>query len=388
MTMEEKKEAPQGTKNKIDLAGIAKPLDDSLVAAGIDKIAKLRNKLKNESDESARKAIGKELRGSVKETKKRISAVAEALYEASRRNYLLKKKDLKAEGKKAGGPKVTDRLAELKRAQSLAETQMELDKANALRLAKGKEPEQTGSIGWKMRLAGWKAARPFVNGWKAFEKRFPRLAEFLVFLLLSNGVTILQIALQDIFLAILNSTDLVNVSFQLWAIPGASSVHLLDGQAFYTQYYIFDYFKGNMASLVEWELIDGTSKMLPGGGGLAYFLSVQITGAIAQVINFFAQRNITFKSHGNPWWAAMWYVIAYFGIMIASSALQGLYKAPIYEFFLSNNLGDFLPNLITMIIYAAISFWVFYPIFKFIFPSDEALAKKAAKKAARNSKNK
>ena len=78
--------------------------------------------------------------------------------------------------------------------------------------------------------------------------------------------------------------------------------------------------------------------------------------------------------------------MAYFAILLISSALQGRYKAPIYQFFVSRNLGTFLPNLLTMIIYCAVSFWVFFPIFKFIFPSDKTLAQKAAKRAARKQK--
>ena len=88
----------------------------------------------------------------------------------------------------------------------------------------------------------------------------------------------------------------------------------LDG----SPYYIFDYASGGLA--------DG------GGGGLAYFLAVEIAMGIAQVINFIAQRKVTFKSDGNIWRAAFWYVLAYVVITIGASALQGVYRRPLYAF--------------------------------------------------------
>jgi hypothetical protein len=47
-------------------------------------------------------------------------------------------------------------------------------------------------------------------------------------------------------------------------------------------------------------IIDHASGALPeGADGLAYFLAVQVTLAIARVINFLTQRNITFESNTN-----------------------------------------------------------------------------------------
>lgn len=183
--------------------------------------------------------------------------------------------------------------------------------------------------------------------WSQFAERRPGLAQFLVFFVVSNGVTVLQIALMPILRAIFNQADLVNRGFQLWPVG-----RNLDG----SQYYIFDYAAGALPA---------------GGGGLALFLAVQLSILVAQVINFFAQRQITFKSNSSIGRAAFWYVIAYLVITIGAAAAQGLYKAPIYEFFMTTmgwgRTGETLADVITMIINAAISFWVFYPIFKIIF---------------------
>jgi len=152
-------------------------------------------------------------------------------------------------------------------------------------------------------------------------------------------------------------TSLVTTNFQVFALG-----HNLDGSV----YHIFDFEAGTIAS--------------GGGGGLAFFLAVQITLLIAQVINFFAQRNITFKSDGNPWKAALWYAIAYVAITFVASAARGLYTVPIYNLLMNTwgwgATGETIADFITMIIYAAISFWIFFPIFKLIFPQSKE--KKAA----------
>lgn len=188
--------------------------------------------------------------------------------------------------------------------------------------------------------------------WNRFKSRFPNLAQFFVFFMVSNGVTLLQMVL----FAILNdwifaNTDLVNVRFQFGNIFGAKN---FDG----TPYYMFDYAPGKVGE-------NG------GGGGLAYFLAMQITLAIAQVVNFFGQRNITFKHTGNAWYAAMWYAIAYITISLFSAAALGLYKAPLYNLFINTlDWGDFgkqVANIIVWLITCTISFWVFFPIFKVIF---------------------
>jgi putative flippase GtrA len=184
--------------------------------------------------------------------------------------------------------------------------------------------------------------------WSKFKEKHPNTAQFLVFFLLSNGITVLQMILMPVLKGAFEHTNLVNTNFQIMQV-GKN----FDG----SNYYVFNYATGSIAS--------------GGGGGLAYFLAVQITLGIAQIINFFAQRNITFKANNNVWKAAFWYVAAYILISIGAAALQGLYKAPIYNLLMNTwgmgSLGVTIADFITMIINSAISFWVFFPIFKIIF---------------------
>ncbi|MBS5938224.1 MAG: hypothetical protein KIC62_07645 [Clostridium sp.] len=189
-----------------------------------------------------------------------------------------------------------------------------------------------------------------VSMWTSFSEKHPGTAQFLIFFILSNGITVLQMILMPVLKGIFENTSLINTSFQVLQVG-----HNFDGSA----YYVFNYAAGSLAS--------------GGGGGLAYFLAVQISMAIAQIINFFAQRNVTFKSSSSIGKAAFWYVIAYIIITIGAAALQGLYKAPIYNLLMNTwgmgAAGETIADVITMIINSAISFWVFFPIFKVIFKS-------------------
>jgi putative flippase GtrA len=187
--------------------------------------------------------------------------------------------------------------------------------------------------------------------WTRFKSTHPGLAQFLMFFILSNGVTVLQIILMPVLKSLFDGTDLVHIAWQVFPVG-----HNPDGSI----YYIFNYAAGAVGQ-------DGT------GGGLAYFLAVEITLLVAQVINFFAQRNITFKAKNSVAKAACWYLAAYIAITLIAGALQGLYKAPIYAWLMGSfgGFGQTLADVITMIINSAISFWVFFPIFKLIFRSRE-----------------
>jgi len=183
--------------------------------------------------------------------------------------------------------------------------------------------------------------------WAEFERKRPNVAQFGMFFLLSNGVTVLQLAMMPLLKAAFNHTSLVDTAFQIWPI-GSN----LDG----SQYFIFDYPSGELPL---------------GGGGLAYFLAVQITIGIAQVINFFAQRRITFRANNSVAKAASWYVLAYILITIGAAAAQGFYKTPIYNLLIDTwgwgSAGETAADVVTMIINSAIAFWIFFPIFKVIF---------------------
>ncbi|MDR2373735.1 MAG: hypothetical protein LBD77_06500 [Bifidobacteriaceae bacterium] len=186
--------------------------------------------------------------------------------------------------------------------------------------------------------------------WGSFQRKHPGVAQFAVFFLISNAVTVLQLAMMPAVKAWFGQTALVDTPFRHW--PVGSQV---DGSPFY----IFDYAAGPLPD---------------GGGGLAYFLAVQLTLLVAQVVNFFAQRGVTFKANNSIAKAAFWYLVAYVAITIGAAALQGFYKAPIYRLLITTwgwgAAGEVTADVITMLINAALSFWVFFPIFRVIFRSN------------------
>lgn len=186
-----------------------------------------------------------------------------------------------------------------------------------------------------------------VGFWGNFKDKHPGIAQFIVFFIISNGVTVLQMIVMPLIKYLFGFTSLVSTAFQVLPVG-----HNLDGSV----YYVFDYAAGSIAS--------------GGGGGLAYFLAVEIALLLAQIINFFLQRNVTFKSNTSIVKAAVWYFIAWVIISIGAAALQGLYKTPIYDFFMGamgQGAGMTVADIITMLINCIISFWVFFPIMKVIF---------------------
>lgn len=192
-----------------------------------------------------------------------------------------------------------------------------------------------------------KSSNKLVGVWKKIKEKHPNMIQFLVFFMISNGVTVLQMIIMPLIKYVFGFTTLVSTAFQ--SLPVG---HNLDGSV----YYVFNYAAGAISS--------------GGGGGLAYFLAVEIALLIAQVINFFLQRNVTFKSKTSIGKAAFWYFISWVIISIGAAALQGLYKTPTYDFLMGKcgeSLGMTLADIVTMLINCVISFWVFFPIMKIIF---------------------
>src|SRR5690625_4972679 len=98
-----------------------------------------------------------------------------------------------------------------------------------------------------------KTTVPKLKFWANFKEKHPNLAQFLVFFLLSNGVTVLQLVLMPVLRGIFEQTSLININFQI----------LQFGQNFDgSSYFVFDYAAGPLSA--------------GGGEGLAYFLAVQI----------------------------------------------------------------------------------------------------------------
>ena len=144
--------------------------------------------------------------------------------------------------------------------------------------------------------AGWEKI------WKSFEKTHPKLAKWLYqifyFFVFSMGVTIIQYLFFTFLPGVLGE-DLAATEFMWPQIPMN-----IFGVEF-------------TRSLLGYNVLrDSTTGAVMIGGGLGYFISYEIGSFVAQCINFPLQRNITFKSHGNIGYQAMWYFIAWIVISL------------------------------------------------------------------------
>ena len=188
--------------------------------------------------------------------------------------------------------------------------------------------------------------------WSCFEEKHPLLAKWLYqiicFVVFSMGVTIFQY-LVFTFLPGLLGTGLAGKEF-MW--PKVSMN--LFGVKF------------------TWSLLGYNVRYDAAGnvlidGGLGYFISYELGSFLAQCINFPLQRNITFKSHGNPWYQAMWYFIAWIVISLICNGFNNLWM-PIASAY----AAPAAYNLLVTVITGGVSMVIFFFVFKIIFPEGEA----------------
>lgn len=195
--------------------------------------------------------------------------------------------------------------------------------------------------------------RKWMTGWKKFESRHPKLAKWVYqifyFFVFSMGVTIFQY-LVFTFMPHLLGKGLAGTEFmwpqvkmELFGVP-------------------FTW------SLLGYEVLtDPATGAVLIGGGLGYFISYEVGSFLAQCINFPLQRNITFKSKGNPVWQALWYFIAWVVISLICNGFNNLWM-PIAAAYVSPAVYNILVTFIT----GGVSMMIFFFVFKIIFPEGEA----------------
>ena len=206
----------------------------------------------------------------------------------------------------------------------------------------------------------WQAV---VRCWKAH----PRIAQFITYFMVGNLATVVQLVLIPVLQPILGSTSLVNVDLYLFGPigdPQTMTTVTAVGQTVsgLNPYYVFNFTGGPVNTLVTRTLNGITGSYLT-HGGVAYFLATFIPLILSQVVSFFLQRKVTFKSSGNIAWQAMWYFAAFLVITVGANALYGIYQPWLYS-----TLGEAIGGLIAAFLQCCIAFWVFFPIMKLMFP--------------------
>lgn len=184
------------------------------------------------------------------------------------------------------------------------------------------------------------------NIWKCFEEKHSAIAKWLYqifyFVIFSMGVTVFQY-LVFTFLPGILGIGLAGTEF-MW--PKVSMN--LFGVKF-------------TWSLLGYNVLrDATGNILI-GGGLGYFISYELGSFLAQCINFPLQRNITFKSHGNPVYQAIWYFVAWVVISLICNGFNNLWM-PVASAYVAPAVYNMLVTIIT----GGVSMVIFFFVFKTI----------------------
>ena len=194
--------------------------------------------------------------------------------------------------------------------------------------------------------------RSFAYLWKDFVEKHPKASKWLreggLFFLFSNLVTVVQYIIYAFLPGVLG-LELAGVAWSWPAVP--VSLFGID-------------FTWNA---IGYDVLYDSSGNVIIGGGLGYLIAMLSGSFLAQVINFPLQRNITFRSNGNPWYQAMWYFIAWVVITFVVNSVNCAWVAVA-----SQLLPGWLYNIGTTFMMGGISMVVFFFVFKIIFPNGEA----------------
>ena len=191
----------------------------------------------------------------------------------------------------------------------------------------------------------------WLNIWKSLEEKHPKLSKWVYqifyFFVFSMGVTVFQY-LVFTFMPGWLGLELAGTEF-MWP---QKEMHILGVDFTW--------------SLLGYNVLRDARGAVIIGGGLGYFISYEVGSFLAQCINFPLQRNITFKSKGNPVYQAMWYFIAWIVISLICNGFNNLWM-PIASAYVPPAIYNLLVTFIT----GGVSMVIFFFVFKIIFPEGE-----------------
>ncbi|WP_455719766.1 GtrA family protein [Agathobacter sp.] len=98
-------------------------------------------------------------------------------------------------------------------------------------------------------------------------------------------------------------------------------------------------------------------------GGLPYFCAYMVAMVVGECINFPIQRNLVFRSKGNVWYQAMWYLIAFCIVTCIVNSINCIWVAVAGLL-----VPDWLYNIGTTLLNGGVSMVVFFFVNKRIFP--------------------
>ena len=176
-----------------------------------------------------------------------------------------------------------------------------------------------------------------MNFWTNFAEKHPKISQWIreggLFVIISNLITVFKYVILQFLPGLFVSLPLVDFGF-----PGIPLT--MFGKTF--QWYIIGY---------------GADQ-----GGLPYFCAYMIAMVIGEVINFFLQRNVTFRSKGNIAFQGLIYVIAFCVVTCVVNSLNCIWVAVA-----SIIVPDFLYNIGTVVMNGGVSMVIFFFVNKWIF---------------------
>jgi putative flippase GtrA len=100
-------------------------------------------------------------------------------------------------------------------------------------------------------------------------------------------------------------------------------------------------------------------------GGLAYFTAYMVAMVVGEVINFFIQRSVVFRSKGNILYQGMWYLLAFCLITCVVNSINCVW-VDVVKYLLPPTLS-WLHGVGTTVLNGGISMVVFFFVNKIVF---------------------
>lgn len=177
-----------------------------------------------------------------------------------------------------------------------------------------------------------------INGWNNFVEKHPAASKWIreggLFVIVSNVITVFKYLILQFLPKML--TNLPDRDFGWLGINMT-----LFGETF------------------KWNILgyDQTH------GGLRYFVAYMIAMVIGEAVNFPIQRSLVFRSKGNIWYQARWYLLAFIVITCIVNSINCIWVAAAGKF-----VPDWVYNIGTIVLNGGVSMVIFFFVNKIIFP--------------------
>ncbi len=224
--------------------------------------------------------------------------------------------------------------------------------------------------------------RGWLSAWYGFADKHPGLANAIYmvffFIVFSEGVTIIQFLIMTFLPYAFQSMWTQPFVWPAVALPWKDAAgNALNYAIFNEPVKFLDAAKNvYLASTAEQVAKYQAEGYILQSSGLGNFIAFEIAVFLAQCINFPLQRNITYRSHGNPWYQAMWYFIGWVLVSIFTNAVWGIIN-PILMWW---NWNDVVIGLLKTVLTGGVSMLIFFFVFLVIFPDNNKVERKAKAK--------